>query len=62
MSPDLAKEYGERPSRAPQLRQGEASGSMISELVDYLASADAKVMEQEEIDPIIPVGGSRQLV
>ena len=55
MSPDLAKEYGERPSRPPQLRQGEASGSMISELVDYLASADAKVMEQEEIDPVIPI-------
>lgn len=55
MSPDLAKEYGGRPSRPPQLRQGEASGSMISELVDYLASADAKVMEQEEIDPVIPI-------
>ncbi len=54
MSRELAEAYGERPSRASQLRVGEAAGSTISDLVDYLAGPDAKVMEQEEIDPILP--------
>lgn len=54
MSRDIAEAHGERPSRASQLRAGEAAGSMISDLVDYLAGSCAKVMEQEEIDPVLP--------
>ncbi len=54
MSRDLAEAYGEKPPRASQMRPGEAVGSMISDLVDYLAGAGARVMEQEELDPILP--------
>ncbi|QRM32776.1 Wadjet anti-phage system protein JetD domain-containing protein [Microvirga sp. VF16] len=54
MGRELAEAYGERPSRASQLRAGEAAGSMISDLVDYLAGPNAKVMEQEEVNPMLP--------
>lgn len=37
-----------------KLRRGEAAGSMISDLVDYLAQPEAKLMEQEQINPQIP--------
>ena len=55
MSRELAEKYGERPTRASQLRVGEASASMISDLADYLVDPSAKVMEQEEIDPELPL-------
>ncbi len=58
MSQDLAEAHGERPSRTSPLRIGEAAGSMISDLVDYLSGAGARVMEQEEIDPVLPSYGA----
>lgn len=54
MTRELAQAHGEPSSRAVRLRAGEAAGSAIADLVDYLSGPEAKVMEQEEIDPKLP--------
>lgn len=54
MSCELAEKLGEVPVRVVRLQVGEASESMISDLVDYFSRPEAKTLEQEEIDPIIP--------
>lgn len=53
MSADLAEMFGKPP--AETVRPGVASdGSAISQLVNYLQRDDAKWLEQEELDPVIP--------
>jgi hypothetical protein len=54
MSRDLAETFGEAITGRTKLRKGDVAGSMIADLVDYLAQPDAKIMEQEQIDPKIP--------
>jgi hypothetical protein len=54
MSCELAEKLGEVPVRVARLQVGEASESMISDLVDYFSRPEAKTLEQEEIDPVIP--------
>jgi hypothetical protein len=54
MSRELAEAFGVASIGASKLRRGEAAGSMISNLVDYLAQPEAKLMEQEQVDPQIP--------
>ncbi|CDN50069.1 Wadjet anti-phage system protein JetD domain-containing protein [Neorhizobium galegae] len=54
MSRELAEAFGVASIGASKLRRGEAAGSMISNLVDYLAQPEAKIMEQEQVDPQIP--------
>lgn len=57
MSRQLAEMFGETATSRAKLRKGDVAGSMIADLVDYLAQSDAKFMEQEQIDPEIPKGG-----
>jgi len=57
MSRELAEIYGEPIAGQARLRRGEGGASGIASLIDYLASAEAKVMEQEQIDPRIPGEG-----
>jgi len=57
MSRELAEIYGEPMVGQTRLRQGEGGASGIASLIDYLASAESKVMEQEQIDPRIPGEG-----
>lgn len=52
MTAELARRHGV--ATAPSGRAGEASGSNISDLVDFLASPGAFTMEQEELDPTQP--------
>jgi hypothetical protein len=53
MSAEIAEKFG-RP--AEQVRPaGGASASAISDLVEYLQRDDAKWLEQEELDPVLPV-------
>jgi hypothetical protein len=54
MSADVAERFGRPP--AEQVRpSGGVSGSAISDLVEYLQRDDAKWLEQEELDPVLPV-------
>jgi hypothetical protein len=53
MSVDIAEKFGRPP--AEQVRPtGRASVSAISDLVEYLQRDDAKWLEQEELDPVLP--------
>jgi hypothetical protein len=53
MSVDVAERFGRPP--AEQVRPaGGASGSAICNLVEYLQRDDAKWLEQEELDPVLP--------
>jgi hypothetical protein len=53
MSAELAEKFGKSPAEA--VRPSVASeGSAISPLVAYLQRDDAKWLEQEELDPVIP--------
>jgi Wadjet anti plasmid transformation system JetA-like protein len=55
MSADLAERFGHAPEqniRAPR----QTGSSAISPLVSYLQGDGAKWLEQEELDPAIPVG------
>jgi hypothetical protein len=53
MSAELAEKFGKSPVEA--VRPSVASeGSAISPLVAYLQRDDAKWLEQEELDPVIP--------
>ena len=54
MSRHLAETFGEATTRRIMLRKGDVGGSMIADLVNYLTQPDAKIMEQEQIDPKIP--------
>lgn len=55
MTVELAERHGDWPTRPNRLRRGEAEGSAVAELVDFLASDEAKYLEQEEIDPRMPL-------
>jgi len=55
MTVELAEQHGDWPTRPNRLRGGEAEGSAIADLVDFLASGQAKYLEQEEIDPCMPL-------
>jgi len=54
MDRELAELHGEPLAGQARLRQGEGRDSKIAALIDYLASPDARVMEQENVDPKIP--------
>lgn len=53
MSPELAEAHGRRPADPTRLRQP-APSSAIARLVAYLSGPDAKWLEQEELDPVLP--------
>lgn len=53
MSADLAEKFGKPPAEAVR-PAGASDGSAISQLVTYLQRDDAKWLEQEELDPVIP--------
>lgn len=53
MNRELAERFGRAPLKRSSFRTPPA-GSGISELAQYLLSADAKYLEQEELDPAIP--------
>jgi DNA topoisomerase VI subunit A len=54
MSVDVAERFGRRPVEMVR-PSGGASASAISDLVEYLQRDDAKWLEQEELDPALPV-------
>ena len=53
MSVDTAESHGRRPV-APVRPKADATTSAISDLLVYLQRDDAKWLEQEELDPVIP--------
>jgi hypothetical protein len=54
MNRDLAENFGQSQPAPSKLRKGDAAGSLIADLVDYLAQPGARTMEQEQIDPQLP--------
>jgi Wadjet anti plasmid transformation system JetA-like protein len=54
MSVAIAEKFGRPPAELVRPAAG-ASGSAIADLVDYLQRDDAKWLEQEELDPVMPV-------
>ena len=54
MSVDIAEKFGRPPAELVRPAAG-ASRSAIADLVDYLQRDDAKWLEQEELDPVMPV-------
>jgi hypothetical protein len=53
MSVDIAEKFG-RPPAQPLRLAGGAPASAIADLVEYLQRDDAKWLEQEELDPVLP--------
>lgn len=53
MSADLADRLGKAPTERLRLPAGPVT-SAISDLIDYLRRDDAKWLEQEELDPVLP--------
>ncbi|CDX32698.1 conserved hypothetical protein [Mesorhizobium sp. SOD10] len=53
MTVDLAEKHGSKPDQKAS-RVARAEGSVLFDLIAYLAKPDAKHLEQEELDPIIP--------
>ena len=54
MDPEIAERHGSVPDKPLDIRPGQAKGSAISDLWDYLAGPDAKCLEQEDLDPTAP--------
>jgi len=54
MSVEIAERYGRSPVDRVRPAQGTAN-SAIADLSAYLQRDDAKWLEQEELDPVIPV-------
>jgi len=54
MSVDIAERHGRRPAVPVRLPPATTT-SAISELLVYLQRDDAKWLEQEELDPAVPV-------
>jgi hypothetical protein len=55
MSPDIAERLGLAPSEGIIRPPSNAQNSAMSTLVEYLQGAGAKWLEQEELDPLLPV-------
>lgn len=53
MSPAIARARGEPPP-SPVCRPGQAAGTAIAPLADWLATPDGRVLEQEALDPVPP--------
>jgi hypothetical protein len=53
MSVGLAEKFGKSPAEGVRSLVA-AQGSSIASLVTYLQRADAKWLEQEELDPVVP--------
>jgi len=53
MSPDIAERFGKPPPDRIRPKVG-TTESAISDLVEYLQRDDAKWLEQEELDPVLP--------
>ncbi|TIP41546.1 MAG: hypothetical protein E5X69_16720, partial [Mesorhizobium sp.] len=53
MTVDLAEKHGSKPDETAG-RVAKAEGSVLFDLIAYLAKPGAKHLEQEELDPIIP--------
>ena len=53
MAVDIAERFGRPPAERVRPAGG-ASASAISDLVEYLQRDDAKWLEQEELDPVLP--------
>jgi hypothetical protein len=58
MTPDLAEKFGRIPEEAVRPPR-QAENSAIAELVTYLANDNAKWLEQEELDPVLPGKATR---
>jgi hypothetical protein len=54
MTSDLAEAFGRIPEEAVRPPR-QAENSAIAELVDYLQNDNAKWLEQEELDPVLPL-------
>ena len=54
MTSDLAEAFGRIPEEAVRPPR-QAEHSAIAELVTYLQSDNAKWLEQEELDPVLPL-------
>jgi hypothetical protein len=54
MSVEIAEKFGRSPAE-PVRPASDASGSAIADLLEYLQRDDAKWLEQEELDPVLPV-------
>ena len=61
MSVEIAERYGRRPVAPVRSLQG-TTKSAVSDLSVYLQRDDAKWLEQEELDPVIPVGNDAALL
>jgi DNA topoisomerase VI subunit A len=61
MSVEIAERYGRRPVAPVRSSQG-TTKSAVSDLSVYLQRDDAKWLEQEELDPVIPVGNHAALL
>ena len=57
MTADLAERFGHVPERAVRPPRT-IEGSAIAPLVSYLQSDGAKWLEQEELDPVIPIAAT----
>lgn len=55
MSRELAEGHGVPGKPSGRLGIGVAAGSGIADLVDYLAGPSHRTLEQEEIDPVLPL-------
>lgn len=56
MSVEIAAERGEAPP-APVCRPGQAAGTALAGLADWLATPQGRVLEQEALDPVAPEPG-----
>ncbi|QND71398.1 hypothetical protein [Tardiphaga robiniae] len=56
MSAELAEKFGKSPLKSFDLALP-SDGSAISQLVTYVQCDEAKWLEQEELDPVIPQVG-----
>jgi len=53
MSVEIAAERGETPL-SPVCRRGQAAGTALADLADWLATSQGRVLEQEALDPVAP--------
>lgn len=53
MSVEIAAERGETPL-SPVCRPGQAAGTALADLADWLATSLGRVLEQEALDPVAP--------
>jgi hypothetical protein len=55
MSPEIAEQFGKPSAAGAGLKQASRESGIFA-LSEYLSSPDAKMLEQEELDPRIPRG------